>query len=161
MKQLKYAVVLTAGISITVLSLFAVLGACDGDTQSPTETGTIPPSDGTLDDLEIAEGGIGDEIVLTGKEWNDGRSVTFYLLTEDQFHDGRSQRYEQETVRLGDVMPQQDGTVALNFRLEPRYSTPNGHDWIIQPGQKVYIVAVQQSSDGARGSGVGPLTIRP
>lgn len=156
------ALLLTGAVVAVAATAGCGSNGSGGTTRTPSD-GILTPTTGDLDDLVVSEARVGDEIVVTGGEWTNlpGEPVRFYLLTEDQIDRAV---IPSQMVRLGQVMPSEDGTVSFRFRLAESYERSNGDEVRIEAGQRWYVRASQRTEpapglSGARGSTEGPLTV--
>ena len=177
-RSLRHAVSLSAALLLTgAIVAVVVTAGCGGnggggETRTPDASSTpnaistdgtiILTSTGDLDALTVSEAAVGDEIVVTGSEWTNLGSVSFYLVTEEQT--GRSFLVEEDAVKLGEVMPTEDGTISFRFRLADSYQTPNGDQVRIEAGEQWRLQACQNTEPvsglrGAHCSARGPLTV--
>lgn len=163
-RVMKPAVVLGAVVLLMIFLLSLGLTAvCDSETAAPrvqrptvrsTEVITIE-SGGKLE-LETREARAGATVQVTGTEWNGIGPVRFYLLTEEQY---RAHAPFPDAISLGEQTVAGNGSLSFEFRLAERYQTLDGELFIIAPGQKLYIAAVQRTERGAHWISRGPLIV--
>lgn len=146
----------------SALLLFAAGAACStaGTSDRPTAGTDAPinaPSVTALSSTNIAaeatgelflssqEGRPGEAIAVQGTGWVADRTVTIYLLTDDQTG-AFVERDPESWVKLGDATPSDDGAFRSTILLMPAYVAANGTALALESGTTLYVTAEQHAT---------------